>query len=161
VVIDRQVGLVLPVRLAVNIDGSGRVVMSVLAVHLLDRRSWVRLHDLPALAVVQLHPVVLAVFDLAGALECLRKELTQVVVVRGVLEPEVADVAQVFVELLCSWLAMFKPTIDRGNVPGKLSQRSLIGVVCFFSPIFSYFCLLVAALRPCHGSPPRRKYMKT
>ena len=75
-VIDGQVRLVLPVRLAVHIDGSGRVVMSVLAVHLLDRCGWVRLHDLPALSVVQLHPVVFAVFDLAGALERLREELT-------------------------------------------------------------------------------------
>jgi hypothetical protein len=36
-----------------------------------------------------------------------------------------------------------------------------MGVVCFFSPIFSYFCLFVAALRPCQGKLPRRKYMKT
>ena len=36
-----------------------------------------------------------------------------------------------------------------------------MGVVCFFSPIFSYFCLFVAALRPCQGKLPRRKYIKT
>ncbi|SRR6266403_1080706 len=36
-----------------------------------------------------------------------------------------------------------------------------MGVVCFFSPIFSYFCLFVAALRPCQGKLPRRKYKKT
>lgn len=48
-----------------------------------------------------------------------------------------------------------------GYIPGKPSQSSLMGVICFFSPIFSYFCLFVAALRPCHGRLPRRKYMKT
>jgi hypothetical protein len=36
-----------------------------------------------------------------------------------------------------------------------------MGVLCFFSPIFSYFCLFVAAFNPCHGRPPRRKYMNT
>jgi len=36
-----------------------------------------------------------------------------------------------------------------------------MAVVCFFSPIFSYFCLLVAAFKPCQGSPPLRKYIKT
>ena len=33
-------------------------------------------------------------------------------------------------------------------------------VVIFFSMIRSYFCFLVAALRPCQGSWPRRKYIK-
>ena len=47
------------------------------------------------------------------------------------------------------------------TLQGNPSQRSLMAVNCFFSPIFSYFCLLVAALSPCHGKPPRRKYMKT
>src|SRR5271154_3596120 len=48
-----------------------------------------------------------------------------------------------------------------GIIPGKPSHRSLIAVVCFFSPIFSYFCLFVAAFNPCHGSPPLRKYINT
>lgn len=48
-----------------------------------------------------------------------------------------------------------------GNLPGMPSQSSLIGVVCFFSPIFSYFCLFVAAFKPCHGKLPLRKYIKT
>lgn len=34
-------------------------------------------------------------------------------------------------------------------------------VLCFLSPIFSYFCLFVAAFNPCQGSEPRKKYMKT
>jgi hypothetical protein len=29
------------------------------------------------------------------------------------------------------------------------------------SIIRSYFCFLVAALRPCHGRAPRRKYIRT
>jgi hypothetical protein len=105
-VIDGQMRLVLPVGLAVDIDGSRRVVVLVGVVHLLDSCRWVRLHNLPALAVVQLHPVVLAVFDLASALERLGEQLTQVVVVGGVLKTKVADVAKVLVELLCSELAL-------------------------------------------------------
>lgn len=46
-------------------------------------------------------------------------------------------------------------------LPGNPSQSSLIEVDCFFSPIFSYFCLLVAALRPCQGNEPRKKYINT
>ena len=36
-----------------------------------------------------------------------------------------------------------------------------MGVDIFFSLIFSYFCFLVAAFRPCQGREPRRKYMTT
>lgn len=36
-----------------------------------------------------------------------------------------------------------------------------MGVDIFFSLMRSYFCLLVAAFRPCHGSEPRLKYMRT
>jgi hypothetical protein len=71
----------------------------------LDGR-WMGLHYLPALAVVELHPVILAVLDLASALERLSEELTQVVVVGCVLEAEVAYVAKVLVELLCRLLAL-------------------------------------------------------
>ena len=56
---------------------------------------------LPTLAVVELHPVILAVLYFSGALKRLSEELAQVVIVRSVLEPEVADVAKVLVELLC------------------------------------------------------------
>jgi hypothetical protein len=61
----------------------------------------VRLEDFPAFSVVQLHPVVLPVFNLAGALKCLGEQFTEVVVVWRVLEAKVPDVAEVFVELLC------------------------------------------------------------
>jgi hypothetical protein len=153
--------LVLPVSLAVSVDGSRRALVQVGIVHLLDSCGRVGLHDLPTLAVVQLHPVVLAVFNLSGALQCLGEELAEVVVVGGILESEVANITEVLVEFLCIELVLFSHVQNTENVPGKLSHRSLMGVVCFFSPIFSYFCLLVAAFRPCHGSPPRRKYMKT
>jgi hypothetical protein len=76
-------------------------------VHLLDGRR-MGLHYLPAFAVVELHPVILAVLDLASALERLGEELTQVVVVRCVLEAEVAYVAKVLVELLCGLLALLE-----------------------------------------------------
>lgn len=46
-------------------------------------------------------------------------------------------------------------------IPGNPAHSSLTIVDCFFSPIFSYFCLFVAALRPCQGSEPLKKYMKT
>lgn len=105
-VINGEVGLVLPVGLAVNIDGGRRVLMDVLVMHLLNGSSWVRLHDLPTLAVVQLHPIVLAVLNLASALERLGEELTEVIVVGGVLKTKVANVAEVLVELLCSSLAL-------------------------------------------------------
>lgn len=55
--------------------------------------------------LVDLHPVVLAVLDVAGVLESLGKELAEVVVVGGVLEAEVADVGEVLGELLGEALA--------------------------------------------------------
>ena len=103
-VVDGEVGLLLPVLLALKVNSHGRVLVGVGVVHGLHSR-WVRLENLPALAVVELHPVVLAVLDLAGALERLREELAEVVVVRGVLEAQVADVAQVLVELLCNGIS--------------------------------------------------------
>lgn len=36
-----------------------------------------------------------------------------------------------------------------------------MGVDIFFSLMRSYFCLLVAAFRPCQGREPRLKYMRT
>jgi hypothetical protein len=74
VVVDRQVRLLLPVLLALHVDGHRRVGVGVRVVQRLCRR-WVRLEDLPALSVVQLHPVVLAILDLSGALESLGEKL--------------------------------------------------------------------------------------
>ena len=104
-VVDGQVRLGLPVRLAVNVDSGRRVLVDVGMVHLLNGRG-VRLHYLPTLSVVQLHPVVLAVFNFASALERLGEEFAQVVVVRCVLEAEVTDIAQILVEFLCGSLAV-------------------------------------------------------
>lgn len=64
-----------------------------------------RLEHLPALSIVQLHPVVFAILDFASALEGLREQFAQVVIIGGVLETQVADVAEVLVELLCAQLA--------------------------------------------------------
>lgn len=99
-VVDGQVRLLLPVRLAVDVDGGRGVLVDVGMVHLLNCRMG--FHYLPALAIVELHPVVLAILNLASALERLGEKLAQVVVVGCVLEAEVTDVAEVFVELLCS-----------------------------------------------------------
>ena len=55
-------------------------------------------HGFPAFAVIELHPVVFAVFDFAGVFERLGEEIAEVVVVGGVFETEVADVAEIFVE---------------------------------------------------------------
>jgi len=109
VVVDGKVRLLLPtVGLAVNVDSGRRVGVDVV-VQLLDGR-WVRLHHFPALAVVELHPVILAIFHLAGALECLREQLAEVVVVGCVFEAKVSHVAEVLVELLC-WILV---TAGRG-----------------------------------------------
>lgn len=52
-----------------------------------------------------LHPVVLAILDIAGALQGLGEELSEVVVVRCILEAQVADVGEVLGELLGETLA--------------------------------------------------------
>jgi len=52
----------------------------------------VGLHGLPSLSVVELHPVVLAIFNLAGALKSRCEEVAEVIVVGGVFEAEIADV---------------------------------------------------------------------
>ena len=64
------------------------------------------LRVLPALAVVDLHPVVFAILHFARILERLSKEFAKVVVVWRVFESEVADVRKVFVKLLCEMSAL-------------------------------------------------------
>lgn len=61
----------------------------------------VRLHRLPTLAVVKLHPVVFAILDFASVLEGLGEEVAEIFVVWCVFETKVADIAQVLVEFLC------------------------------------------------------------
>lgn len=50
-------------------------------------------HDLPSLSIIQLHPIILAILYLAGALECLCEQFTEVVIVWRILKAKVADVA--------------------------------------------------------------------
>lgn len=57
-------------------------------------------HGLPPLAIVQLHPVVLAILNLAAVLEGLGEQVPKVVVIGSILETEVPDVRKVGVELL-------------------------------------------------------------
>lgn len=64
------------------------------------------LGSLPALAVVELHPIILSILNLAGALESLGEEVAKIVVIWSILESKVADVAEVLVELL--WEAIAK-----------------------------------------------------
>lgn len=70
-------------------------------------RLTVVLGRLPALAVVELHPVIFSILDIASALESLCKQVTKVVVIWGILESKVADVAEVLVELLWEAIAEF------------------------------------------------------
>jgi hypothetical protein len=107
VVVDGEMRLVLPVGLTVSVDSGGRTLVQVGVVHLLHRCRGVGLHNFPALAVVKLHPVVLTILNLAGALEGLGEELAQVVVVGSVLEAEIANVAEVLVEFLYTVLVLF------------------------------------------------------
>ena len=58
------------------------------------------LGSLPALAVVELHPIILSILNLASALESLSEEVAKVVVIWSILKSKVADVAEVLVELL-------------------------------------------------------------
>lgn len=59
------------------------------------------LNGFPTFAIVQLHPVILAILHLARILQSLGEEFPEIVVVRSVLEAEIADIAQILVELLC------------------------------------------------------------
>ena len=61
--------------------------------------------SVPSSSTIQLHPVILAVFNVAGVLQCLTEQVSQEVVIGSVFESEVPYVAQVFVELLCGTLA--------------------------------------------------------
>lgn len=60
----------------------------------------VLLNGLPALAIVELHPVVLPILHLAGGLESPCEQVPKIIVVRGVLEAEVANISQILVEFI-------------------------------------------------------------
>lgn len=60
----------------------------------------VLLNGLPSFAVVELHPIVLTILDLSSVLQCLGEQIPKIVVIRGILEAKISDVAQVLVEFL-------------------------------------------------------------
>lgn len=76
----------------VGVDIASRSVGDVVVVGMQMCLTGVLLHSLPALAVVELHPVVLTVLDFATVLECLSEQVAQVIVVGCVFEAKVADV---------------------------------------------------------------------
>lgn len=76
----------------VGMDIASGGVGDIIVVGLQVSLTGVLLHGLPALAVVQLHPIVLAIFNLATILQCLSEQIAQVVVVGSVLKAEVANV---------------------------------------------------------------------
>lgn len=92
---------------------AGAVARGAVKLHLGGTRSgiWVvvaarLVHRVPALGVLaDLHPVVLAILHLAGVLQRLGEEVSEVIVVGGVLESKVSHVRQVLVELLREALA--------------------------------------------------------
>lgn len=51
--------------------------------------------------------------------------------------------------------------VNMYNLQGNPLHSSSMGVDIFFSLIRSYFWRLVAALSPCQGKLPLRKYMNT
>jgi hypothetical protein len=90
------------------------------------------LDSFPASTAVQLHPVVLAVFDLTGILECLCEEIAEEVVVGRIFEAEIADVAEVFVEFLRKALAEI---LDRGCLFLLTNLLVLLLVRCSFQTL--------------------------
>lgn len=58
----------------------------------------------PTSTVVQLHPVVLPIFNFPCVLQGLSEEVSQIVIIGSVLETEVANVGQILVEFI--WIAI-------------------------------------------------------
>lgn len=85
--------------LTLTVAVPGTVVTRVVVGRL---REEVARSRLPTLAVVEEHPVVRAVFDLARVLQHLGEELSEEVVVGRLLETELPDVVEVDGELVCS-----------------------------------------------------------
>ena len=56
----------------------------------------------PALSVVEKHPIEYPILLLAESLENLSKQLPEEVVVRCLLESELADIVEINAELLCA-----------------------------------------------------------
>jgi len=64
-----------------------------------------QLHEFPAFAAVQLHPVVFSIFDLASVLQDLSEEITEIIVIGSVFETKVPDIREVLVELFWKTVA--------------------------------------------------------
>ena len=84
-VVDWEMRLLLPVLLALEVDSHGRVWVDVGVVHGL-RGGWVRLHRLPALAIVQLHPIIFTVLDFSGVFQRLREQFPEILIVWRILK---------------------------------------------------------------------------
>ena len=111
------------------------------------RRS-VGLHRLPASAIVELHPIIYPIFCLSGVLQCLREEISEIVVVWLVLEAKVADIAEVFVELLCYWLVMSQQDVESS----KHTWKSLAEI--FYGSGLLLLTNLLILLLVCSGFEP-------
>lgn len=55
----------------------------------------------PTPSIVQFHPVIFPVFNIASVFQGLCEEVSKVVIIGGVLEPKVPHVGEILVELLC------------------------------------------------------------
>ena len=61
------------------------------------------LHGLPPFAVIQFHPVILAILHFSSILQRLSEKLTEIIIVGGIFKTQISDVAEVFAELLCNY----------------------------------------------------------
>lgn len=75
----------------------------------------------PTSTVVQLHPVVLPIFNFPCVLQGLSEEVSQIVIIGSVLETEVANVGQILVEFICNFSSQQGSESrgrEKGCVPG-------------------------------------------
>lgn len=62
----------------------------------------------PAPSVVQLHPVIFSVFNIASVFQSLCEEVPKVVIVGGVLESKIPYVSEILVKFLCVMVSILK-----------------------------------------------------
>lgn len=55
----------------------------------------------PSPSTIELHPIIFAILHFSSVLERLREEVSQKIVIGRVFESQVANVTEIFVELLC------------------------------------------------------------
>lgn len=72
--------------------------MPLVMVILIGRRVLGR--SLPPLSIVQFHPIILSILNFSQILQRLGEQITQVIVVGGIFEPQVAYVGKVLVEFI-------------------------------------------------------------